>query len=390
MKKVLVICFTNLSADPRPYRQILNLKDKYEVTAVGFNSPQVEGVKFIQASHTPPDYFNICKINNLIKFRSELINLKLSKFENVYWKKELLKLKDTLLQQDFDLIIANDMDTLPFAVSIAKNAKIIFDAHEYSPKEFEDLKSWNFFYSKYIDYICKTYLPKVNKMLTVCEGIAQEYHKNYGILPELFTNASEYKEIQPSGVEEKIRIIYHGGANSSRKIENMIDMMDYLDDRFTLDLLMIGNIDYINKLIKRAAKNPKIKILPPIQRTQVCSFINKYDIGVYILEPTCFNNKYALPNKFFEYIQARLMLAIGPSEEMAKIVNKYSCGVVANSFNPEDLANKIKSLTKEDIVRYKAHTDVAAKELNAEKNVENLLKITKDLIETEESLICAE
>ena len=76
--------------------------------------------------------------------------------------------------------------------------------------------------------------------MTVCEGIARKYEDDLGVKPIVVTNATGYKEIKPHATNPaQIRMIHHGNANSSRKIENMINMMDYLDDRFELDLLLV-------------------------------------------------------------------------------------------------------------------------------------------------------
>ena len=38
--------------------------------------------------------------------------------------------------------------------------------------------------------------------------------------------------------------------------------------------------------------------------------INQYDIGVYLLRDGNLNNKYAMPNKLYEFVQARLADAV--------------------------------------------------------------------------------
>jgi len=94
--------------------------------------------------------------------------------------------------------------------------------------------------------------------------------------------------------------------------------------------------------------------------------VNQYDVGIYLLPPVNFNPEHALPNKFFEFIQARLAVAIGPSTEMARIVEEHSLKVIADSFRPEALANALEQLTDESIRGYKLAADRAALELNYE------------------------
>ena len=99
---------------------------------------------------------------------------------------------------------------------------------------------------------------------------------------------------------------------------------------------------------------------------EICRRLNQYDVGIYLLPPVNFNHEHALPNKFFEFIQARLAVAIGPSPEMARIVNEYSLGVIAASFEPKALAAALDQLTDESIRAYKLAAGRAARELNYE------------------------
>ena len=50
--------------------------------------------------------------------------------------------------------------------------------------------------------------------------------------------------------------------------------------------------------------------------------------------PINFNNKLALPNKLFDYVQARLGVLIGPSPEMVHYVEEYDLGEVAARLRP--------------------------------------------------------
>jgi hypothetical protein len=85
-----------------------------------------------------------------------------------------------------------------------------------------------------------------------------------------------------------------------------------------------------------------------------------YEIGMFLLEPTNFNYLHALPNKFFEFIQARLAIAIGPSPEMARLVKEHDLGVVAQDFKPQSLANALRVLTPEKVAQFKQNAHRAA------------------------------
>ena len=62
--------------------------------------------------------------------------------------------------------------------------------------------------------------------------------------------------------------------------------------------------------------------------------ISTYDVGLCTYAPHSFSARYALPNKFFDSLQARLCIAIGPLPEMKRLVERFDCGVVAEDFTP--------------------------------------------------------
>ena len=75
----------------------------------------------------------------------------------------------------------------------------------------------------------------------------------------------------------------------------------------------------------------------------------------------------ALPNKFFEFIQARLAIAIVPSPEMARLTREFDCGVVAEDFSSLSLARALTGLTAQGIDWMKRGADRAARMHNAER-----------------------
>ena len=107
--------------------------------------------------------------------------------------------------------------------------------------------------------------------------------------------------------------------------------------------------------------------------------LNKYDLGFYYLEPKGFNVTYNLPNKFFEFIQARLALAIGPSPDMAKLVNKYDCGFISKDFSISSMVKTLSELDANKINLSKHNSSLAAKELCFEKESEKLKIMINEL-----------
>jgi len=368
LKRILIISFSDLANDPRVNRQIQLLSSRYRVLAAGLAPPQVDGVDYLPLTgHTR---------RPLLGKVISALNLKLRRYENYYWADDRVRTcLATLANAHAELIIANDLFTLPVALRLSRGAKVLFDAHEYSPREYEDSLKWRFFLQKYNDHMCRSYLPKVDAMSTVCQSIADEYRANYGVAPFVITNAPPYHDLAPRTSDpRRVRIVHHGAAISSRKIELMIEAMDFLDERFELDLMLIPNDSgYFRRLEQAAARRPRVRIVPPVPMTQLPLRLNQYDIGLFLLPPTNFNYQHALPNKFFEFIQGRLAVAIGPSPEMARLVRQYDCGIVAEDFTPRTLARRLNELDSGRIDHFKQRSHLAARELCFEKNAQVLL-----------------
>lgn len=361
----LVISFSALDKDPRVTRQIQFLSKKYRVTAIGYSPAHVNDVTYIQIKNNPKP---------LRRKIADAFRLYSGDFENYYWGLERVQdsLEKAIVLQP-DLVVANDLDSLPLAFALSKGAQVICDAHEYAPKEFEENVFWRLFLQKFKIYLCKTYLPKADRVLTVCDGIAEEFQKEFGVRCSVITNAPYASHIKIKKCEERrVRMIFHGLVDPSRKIEKMIEMMNFVDPRFELDLILMpgSSSRYLEKIKKMATQHPKIKLLPPVPMQQIVPFCSQYDIGLYLIEPSNFNNQHCLPNKFFEFIQAKLAIAIGPSVEMAKIVNHYHCGIVSKDFSSQSLANSLNQLSVETINQMKHNCQTAANSICAERNEE--------------------
>lgn len=350
-------------------RQINFLSKHFRVTAAGFADPQVEGVEFVPIES--PFWSRVGKVKAAAM-------IKLGLFDRGYWSSRSVKsaLK-SLAGRRFDLILANDINTLPLALRLKHTAKILFDAHEYSPREFEESWKWRFFLRAYNEYLCRTYIPNVDAMTTVCEGLAEEYRGNYAVEPIVVLNTPPYADLTPlRGAENKIRVVHHGAAIPSRRLERMLEIMPHLDERFCLDLLLVPSVPrYMDKLAAIVSRTPRARLLSPVPPHQVVAALNQYDVGIYLLEPNNFNNLHSLPNKFFEFIQARLAIAIGPSPEMTGFVKQFDCGIVSETFDPQALARQINRLTPQKIDYFKQRSDVAAKNLCFEKTADLLLDV---------------
>ena len=375
LKKVLIIVFSNLKTDARVTRQIAFLKENYSVTVVcheAFASTNFDIVTLNKSKLTliRKVFLSFFLITGLHEIACKLLH-------------NYSYLIPELRNKNFDLIIANDIETMPMAWRVANSkTKIFLDAHEYSPKQFEDRLYWRIFFKRFYYYLCKKYIQKVCGMSTINNGLAREYLKEFNIESTIITNAAEFHDLSVKlRSDYPIRLVHHGIFTISRQPKIMLDMMHLLDERFTLDLIYLvpesasaHSKEYFENFKEEVQKNGRVKVLPALRRDEIVESLNmNYDIGIILVPPVNFNYQHGLPNKLYECIQGRIAMAVGPLHEIARVVSDYKLGVVSEEFTAESLARELQKLSLDDVNAFKANANLAASVLNAEQNKKILL-----------------
>ena len=378
MKKILVISFSKIHQDGRVLRQIKSLiEHNYSVTVIGFTNPNVDGVEFWQVSQNNLDIKTKFLFIILLKLRLYSFYSKID-----YRYQNLSKIWESRINKRFDLIIGNDIETLFPTTYLAKNSiPVFFDAHEYFPEQ-KSGYLWKFIWHSYRDWLGKNYLPKVSKMCTVSENIRQEYISKYSVDSFLMPNAKEYYDLTPSSVEyDKIKLVHHGMAIRERGLHLLLQLIKLLDARFTLDLFLVeGDTGYWSEIEDEVSDLPKVTLHKGIPVAEIPVVLNQFDIGVHLIPPINFNQKNCLPNKYFEFIQARLALATGPTPDMKRLTEKYQIGLVSDNFHPSSLANMLNRKTSTEIYQLKKNTHKIARDLSFEKYSTKFIDEIKNIL----------
>ena len=152
----------------------------------------------------------------------------------------------TLLFRRADLLVSNDLDTLPacFLASRVRRLPLVYDSHEYFT-EVPELIGRDFT-RKVWRAMEKRILPGLKYAYTVSDSVADAYYKAYGIRMEVIRNLplNERKEARwPDQLDCGPRriIIYQGSLNAGRGLENMIAAMQHLE-MFKLQIFGDGDI----------------------------------------------------------------------------------------------------------------------------------------------------
>ncbi|HNY43051.1 MAG TPA: hypothetical protein PKJ41_21785, partial [Bryobacteraceae bacterium] len=169
------------------------------------------------------------------------IQLKLRHYHRRIWPKGMAELADKARSLRPRFIVVHDLALLPFALAVrgplGGGSRVLFDAREYYTRHFEDDWFWRFMFQRYNEHLAHRYLAEADVVVTVCPGLAAEYEREFGIRCGVLPGYPEPHALIPSPVaNDRVRMVHHGFASRSRHIENMIELVRLLPNRFTLDL----------------------------------------------------------------------------------------------------------------------------------------------------------
>lgn len=386
ISRVFISCLTTLATGPRPRRSILLCKEigfSIDVLSEPFNSEYLEVEKVYSLSHLKRKGLFRRSLNRLLFEawkRRRIFPIVIRAWLSL-WRIGLDRLRPLLEDNQYQLIICEDLYLVPFFLKFqSEKTKIVLDAREYYPKEFESDPLFNLYEKPEREYVCRKYLPLCDHVFTVSEGLAREYNREFGVKPTVFRSVPAYHDIPVRLTSSPLRFVHMGNANPDRKIENMISIFREASTEGTLDFYLVGNQDYIQRLIDLAEGDPRISFREAVPFNSIIQTLSNYDIGFYFLEPTGFNTTFNLPNKLFEFIQARLAVLIGPSPCMAEVVRQYQCGFVCDDFSNKSMIELIQSLTLEKVNLAKQNSDLAARELCIEKEKNVFMDVVKKLV----------
>jgi glycosyltransferase involved in cell wall biosynthesis len=378
MARVLVISFSDLARDARLERQIGFLEGHHEVVAAGLGPPR-DDVEFVDLSVT-----QATGMGRHLRRLGLAARLLARRHASAYWSMPLhRRAEERLRGVPFDLVLANDVEALPLARRVAAERPVVFDAHEWAVGQYEHILWWRLLARPQVDALLRAHLPGVAGMTTIAPGIAELYERRYGVRCRVVTNAAPRAELQPSPVSDPVRLLHHGGAHPVRRLELMIEAVERLDGRMTLDLALLPNDPgYLRRLSGLTASTSNVRLIDPIPLPELVTRANGYDAGLIFFPPLTENLAHTLPNKLFELLQARVAVVTGPSPEIESIVREFDCGVVAPAFTVDALASTLQGLTPGRIDELKRGAGRAAEVHNAEANAAVVLEVVDEALRT--------
>ncbi len=368
--RLLVMAWSPLRSDARVLRQIRLFADRYAVTTIGYGEAPDGVVEHLRL----PDH--------VVHWHKDRRLLALRRFETAYRGAPVTVAAAELLadQAKFDVVLANDADTLPLALELAPYGGVHLDLHEYASRQSEESWRWRLFVAPYYRWLLRRHGREADSASTVGRWLAREYRREFGLTCAVVPNAAPYADRTPTPVGAPLRLVHSGLARRGRSLHVMVDAVRFCQRDVTLDLyLMPNDPTYLEQLRASCADLPQIRFHDPVPPEQLGDALAAADLGVFVLPPVNFNYRFTLPNKFYDFVQARLGIVVGPSPEMADLVRHHRLGVVLDDFTGEALAAALDALSDAQVADFKAASDAAARGLSAQEQVRGWVRAVDTL-----------
>jgi hypothetical protein len=367
--RLLVLSFSDIRSDARVLRQVRLLADDYELTTCGYGEAPEGVVDHVRI----PD--------ELVHWHKDRALLLQRRYAAVYRSNAVIAhLRARLPRDQYDVVLADDADTVPLALGLHPRRGVHVDLHEYAPRQNEESWRWRWFVAPYYRWLVRTFVTRAASVTTVGSGLADEYRREFGIEAQVVVNAAPFRSADPRPVGRPIRLVHSGLARRNRRLDVMIDAVERTGSDVTLDLFLMPNDPAcLAELRERTNGSTRVAVREPVPHDRLADTLAGYDIGLFVLPPLTFNYLWTLPNKFFDFVQARLGIIVGPSPEMARLVERHGLGAVTDGFGVEDLVRTLDALDPARVAEWKLASQAAARPLSAEEQIKGWARAVEEL-----------
>lgn len=264
-----------------------------------------------------------------------------------------------------DAICAIDLDTIIPCYFISKKKKIprVCDAHEFFSELTEiRRRPFIFFLWKSIE---RWMLPKFPIGYTVCQSIAEEFSKQYGVKYHVVRNLPLAKN---TGVAEELPqnlldwwqqhrqfrnnlpvIAYQGAINEGRALIELVAAMDQVDGL----LIMAGDgnvMEEVRAAVSHSKAANRIFMTGYLRPGVLKTLTPQVTLGINLVENTGLNQYYSLANKFFDYIMAGIPQVCMAYPEYNRFLDQFNIGIGIPDVQPTTIANAINNLLHNHVV----------------------------------------
>ncbi len=346
-----------------------------------------------------PEFPN-CEIIRLkAHFNSTKLN-KIFNFPIFFNPRFIFETVRTYLKFNPDFIHAHDLPMVPLALLLRFLFKkpVVFDMHENYPealKAFEKKGPFNFLFKNYkfakiLESVC---VNNSDKIISVVEEnqerlITLGVDKNKLIVVSNTVDLETFKLVEDKQIEldefnNKFIILYSGTVSPERGLKTPVEAVKYLKKKIpNLLLLIIGDgksVSSLKKIIDKQNIEGNVKLIPWVGHDNLSKYIALADICMIPQPNNDFINT-TIPHKLFEYMSLSKVVLVSDAKPIKRIVEETKSGLVFQSNNPKDFANKVIEISKANISFGQNGRIAVEEKYNWKKDSKKLISLYQDLM----------
>lgn len=295
------------------------------------------------------------------------------------------------LSKDIDAIQCHSLSTLPIGIVfrlIRRQTRFIYDAHE-CETETSTATPMRRMIGRVIERLAFCY---IDVSFVVSQSILEWYANAYN--PRricLLRNIPDFSQERRKNIErdvnllrlktgisqDKIVCLYQGAIGRGRGIEMMLEAFSSSPE--SIQVVFMGYGELVCRIKEYACKYGNVHYLPAVEPEDLYDYTRGADIGLCLLENTCLNHYFCLPNKLFEYVQCGVPVLASNFPEIARVISETAAGWVIHP-DSGSMLKFFSTLTVEVVAQKKEKAKLARGKYNWDEEKTVLLDEYRALI----------
>lgn len=255
-------------------------------------------------------------------------------------------------------INAHSLSVLPISALIKhkNNSRLVYDAHEIETETTETKglrqrvsKIVERVLMKYVDVICLTSDGHANWYSRNFEDVVIRVVRNCPYIGgrEAPAKDSSLFRNRFSIPAQDLIFLYQGSISKPRGTDLIMRVFEKLPPSYHIVFMGFG--PGVSEVKKFEAITPNIHYLPAVHPNDVSKYTSGADVGIHMMDDSCENHLYALPNKPMEYMNAGLPAIVTDLPEMGKLIKDARSGWVVPINDEGALYEVVLNITSEAI-----------------------------------------
>jgi glycogen(starch) synthase len=250
----------------------------------------------------------------------------------------------------FDVVHANDLDTLPAGWLLARRAKarLVYDAHELYA-EFDPHPSRA--YAAVTTRLEAILARRAAAVATVNRPLADELEQRLSLrrTPEVVLNAPSLDPREPAeaGGQGELLAVYQGALGPGRPLSDLLEAVSAAPSvRLALRVVRFDRTALEEQVAAHGLAG-RVDVLEPVPPDRLLDGLRGFEVGLIFDRPLTRNAQLSLPNKLFEYLMAGLAIAAPRLPGLAPLVEDDGVGVLFTPGRPQELGAVLEALAQD-------------------------------------------